>query len=85
MRAKGWLRKNGGREWHGKESRLYRAATERQYAVVKREIRLVGILIFPGSCHVQRRGGPTLERLHDSSFETATRRDAAATAAATIA
>lgn len=33
----------------------------------KREIRLVGILIFLGSCYVQRRGGPPLERLHDSS------------------
>lgn len=81
MRAKEWLGRNDGREWRGKESRLYRAATERQHAVVKREIRLARILIFLGSCHVQRRGGPTLERFHDSSFETATRRDAAAATA----
>lgn len=85
MRAKGWLEKNGGREWRGKESWLYRTATERQYAVVKREIWLVGVLIFLGSCHVQRRGGPTLERLRDSSFETATRRDATAAATAAAA
>lgn len=55
----------------GEEATGYIARGHRETVVccrkLKREIRLVGILIFLGSCHVQRRGGPPLERLRDSS------------------